>query len=141
MGTIAQYNLYKGISTALTIGSPLVVLACCSEFFVHQSETAISAAAAFAILISLLFTKDKIMENIKFTPAFVVSLVIFIFVLIVENLILTLKIVSLTSVITCLIDELTFKQWYKTIEITLPDEAATRKHFGFYFTTSKNIGV
>lgn len=141
MGTVAQYNLYKAISAVLTIGSPIAVLALCSDFFIHRSETAISAAAAFAILISLLFTKDKIMENIKCTPAFVLALVVLIFILIVENLLLPMKIVCIVTIITSLIDELTFKQWYKTIELSFPEKSMVNKHFGFYFTTSKNIGV
>ena len=47
------------------MGTPIITLACCGDFFVERPATAISAAGVFAILIALLFAKDKLAEKIK----------------------------------------------------------------------------
>ena len=60
MKNVAKYNIFKGVSTLLTFGTPLLTLSCCGDFFVHRSETAISAAGIFAIVICLLLFKDKV---------------------------------------------------------------------------------
>ena len=60
MKPIAKYNTYKGVSTVLTVGTPIITLACCSDMFVHRSETAISAAGMFGLLLAALLLKDKI---------------------------------------------------------------------------------
>ena len=139
MKIVAKYNTFKGISTVLTIGTPIVTLACCSDFFIHRSETAISAGAIFAILIVLLLFKDKILEHWKVPSAFVVSLILFILIILVENIITPVKYICLATMIATGIDELTFKMLYKNIEAILPKEAAAFKHFGFLFTSSEKI--
>ena len=79
MKTVAKYNTFKGVSTGLTIGTPIVTLICCGEMFVHRSDTAISAAGIFAILFSFLFFKDKIIEKFKSPSALVLSIAILVF--------------------------------------------------------------
>ena len=73
MKTVAKYNICKGVSTLLTMGTPIVTLACCGSFFRERSSTAISAAGLMVILISLLFAKDKIAENFKAPSAFAIA--------------------------------------------------------------------
>lgn len=139
MKEVAKYNLYKGISTVLSVGTPIVTMACCGDFFIHRSDTAISAAGVFAILIASLFFKDKIAENFKSPSALVVSIVVFILTLLVENLTYPIKAVCIATIAACGIDELTFKTWYKRLERVFPESAVDYKHFGFLFTTTKNL--
>lgn len=139
MGQVGKYNLYKGISTVCTIGAPIITLASCSELFVHNSGTSLSAAGIFAIFIALLFAKDKIAENLKMPSAFIVALVGFILISMVENLILPMKTVCLVTMCTAGVDELTFKRWYKSIEKFLPEKVSLNKHFGFIFAKSDSL--
>jgi hypothetical protein len=53
---------------------------------------------------------------------------------------LPIKAVCITTMITSGIDEFTFKSMYKNIELSMPEQTKAYKHFGFIFTTSKNIG-
>lgn len=139
MKKIAKYNLFKGLSTCLTLGTPIVTLASCSELFIHRSETAISAAGVFAILFSILFFKDKIMENIKIPSPFVISVIGLIIIVMLESIIYPMKIVFIaTTVITC-IDTFTFRRIYKNIEYDLPKDVDKYKHAGFIFATSKTV--
>ena len=139
MKPVAKYNSCKAMSTMLTIGSPIITLASCSDLFVHKSGTAISAAGMFAILIALLFAKDKIAENFKMPSALVVAITGFVLVTIVENLLAPVKMVCIVTMITAGVDELTFKQWYKSAQALLPDRAEVYKKFGFIFTTSGKL--
>lgn len=139
MKPVAKYNLLKGASTVCTVGAPIITLLLQSEFFIHRTSTSISAAGMLAILIALLFTKDKIAENFKMPSAFVLSAILLIIILLVERILIPMKIVCIVTMITSGIDELTFKKFYKLIENGLPDEKTAKKHFGFLFTTSKGI--
>ena len=139
MKTVAKYNICKGVSTLLTMGTPIVTLACCGSFFRERSSTAISAAGLMVILISLLFAKDKIAENFKVPSAFVLSTVVFVLILLVENIIVPIKYVALATMVTSGIDEVTFKRIYKSIELQLPEAAKYTKFAGFLFTTPQNL--
>ena len=139
MKQVAKYNTFKGVSTALTIGTPIVTLACCGDFFVHRSDTAISAAGMFALFIVVLLFRDKFAENFKMPSAFILSLVMFILLLMVEKIMLPMKYVCIATMITTGVDELTFKRFYKQIELMLPQQAQAFKHVGFIFTTTKNL--
>ena len=139
MGKVAKYNLFKGISTVATIGTPLITLLCCSELFVHRPDTAISATGIFTILIVILLLKDKIAENFKMPSAFILSTVMFVLILLVQNIIEPMKIVALATMITSGIDEITFKKFYKAIEAQLPEATSAYKHVGFIFTTSNKL--
>lgn len=131
MTNVAKYNTYKGISTALTFGTPIATMLAVGEFFTKPSA-AISGAAVFAILLSALLTKDKLAEKFKAPSALVVAIVAFVFCIIVENILLPIKIISLVTIISCGVDELTFKSLYKRTELLMPPQAAALKHFGFY---------
>ena len=136
MKRIGKYNLYKGISTLLTLGTPIATLASCSDLFVHRSDTAVSAAGIFALLLTALFMKDKLAENLKVPSAFVLSGICLILLLMVESIIQPLKYVCITTLCVSGLDELTFKRLYKKIEAGLPDGTDTNKMFGFMFTTT-----
>lgn len=139
MKQVAKYNTFKGVSTALTVGTPIVTLACCGDFFVHRSDTAISAAGVFVLFILLLFFKDKIAENWKMPSTFVLSAVMLILIVMIENIILPIKYVCITTMISSGIDELTFKRFYKQVEALLPEQAKMFKHVGFIFTTTDSL--
>lgn len=139
MKQIAKYNTYKGVSTALTIGTPIATLASCGEFFVHRSDTTISAAGVFLFLIVAMLFKDKIAEKWKTPCAFVLSLSIFVLLVMVENIMLPIKYVCLATMIATGIDEVTFKRLYKNLESLLPKQCEAYKYAGFIFTTSKKM--
>ena len=139
MKTVAKYNIFKGISTLATVGTPIITLFSCSNMFVHRPETAISASGLFTILVSLLLLKDKIAEKWKVPSAFVVSTACFILVVIAENIILPIKTICLVTMLTSGIDELTFKRFYKIIEIDLPENYKKYSFAGFIMTTSEKL--
>lgn len=139
MKSVAKYNTFKGISTVLTVGTPIITLCSCSDFFVHQSSTAISAGGIFAILLTVLLAKDKIAENFKIPSAFVISLVTFVLLCMIESLIRPLKYVCIATMCTSGIDELTFKRFYKNIELTFPSNFHSKKFAGFMFTTTNSL--
>ncbi len=137
--TVAKYNAFKGVSTVLTVGTPIITLACCGNLFVHRAETAISAGGIFAILLSLLFFKDKIVETFKSPSALVISCVVLVLCILIEHIILPIKYVCIATIATSGIDQLTFNKLYKAIEKAFPEQAQDCKHFGFIFTTTKKL--
>ena len=139
MTQVAKYNTCKGVSTALTVGTPLVTLACCGDFFVHRSDTAISAAGIFAIIILMMVFKDKIAEKWKTPSVFVLCTAILILLLMVEKIILPVKYVCIATMASTGIDELTFTRIYKRVEIALPEAAAQFKHVGFIMSKQTTI--
>ena len=139
MKVVAKYNVFKGISTALTIGTPFVTLMSCSEFFVTRSETAVSAAGVFTFLFALLFLKDKILENFKIPSPFVISLIGLILIVVIESIIYPIKIVFLTTCLVTCVDTFTFRAIYKQMELNFTDDVKKFKKFGFIFGRSKDI--
>ena len=139
MGKVAKYNLFKGISTLATVGTPIITLLCSSKFFVQRPDTAISATGIFVILITILLLKDKIAENFKMPSAFILSTVVFVLILLIQNIIEPMKLVALVTMITSGVDELTFKRLYKSIELQFPEASKSYKHVGFIFTTSDKL--
>lgn len=139
MKKVAKYNTYKGISTLLTLGTPIVTLCSCSELFVHNSGTSISAAGVFTLLIVALFAKDKLAEHFKVPSAFVVSGLMLILVLMIEQILLPVKYVCIATLCTSGVDELTFKRFYKQIEGTFPENYSTEKFAGFMLTTTDKL--
>ena len=131
MSNVSKYNIFKGISTLLTTGTPIITLICCGDFFKHRSETALSAAGMFAILICMLFMKDKIAEYFKAPSAFIVSLVCLILIVIIEHIILPIKYVCFATIVTSGVDEITFKNIYKKLEVMFPNGFKQYSHLGF----------
>lgn len=139
MKTVAKYNLFKGISTLLTTGTPIITLAACGETFVTEPKASLSAAAIFAILLSLLAFKDKIAEKVKSPTTFMVSMITLIFILIVENVLLPVKFVCIATICTSGIDELTFKKLCENIKLKLPKEYEQYLHAGFIFCKTQTL--
>lgn len=139
MKQVAKYNIYKGVSTLMTFGTPIVTLACCGDFFVHNSGTSISAAGVFVILIVALLFKDKLLENFKLPPTFILCGIGLVLILMIESILVPIKIVFLTTLIATGVDEFTFKRMYKELETLLPKATETFKHFGFIFTTTNKL--
>ena len=138
MKPVAKYNTCKGISTFLTLGTPITTLAICGAEIVTPAGK-ISFAGAMVILITLLFAKDKLAENFKVPSAFVVSIVGLMLILLIENILVPIKTVFIATMITSGIDELTFKSFYKQIETLLPKQAKAFKKVGFIFASSEEI--
>ena len=139
MKQVGKYNTFKGISTLLTIGTPIITLACCGDFFVERPATAISAAGVFAILIALLFAKDKLAEKIKSPSAFIISAAVLVIIVVVENILLPMKYVCIATMIASGVDELTFKRMYKALECKMPQCWQAYEHFGFIFAKTQDI--
>ena len=139
MKQVGKYNTFKGISTLLTIGTPIITLACCGDFFTERPATAISAAGVFAILIALLFAKDKLAEKIKTPSAFIISAAVLVIIVVVENIILPMKYVCIATMIASGVDELTFKRMYKALEYKMPQSWQSYEHFGFIFARTQDI--
>ena len=139
MKQVGKYNTFKGISTLLIIGTPIITLACCGDFFVERPATAISAAGVFAILIALLFAKDKLAEKIKTPSAFIISAAVLVIIVVVENILLPMKYVCIATMIASGVDELTFKRMYKALECKMPQCWQAYEHFGFIFAKTQDI--
>lgn len=138
MKQVTKYNINKGVSTVLTLGTPIATLVACGAEIVRPAGK-LSFAGVIVVLLTILFAKDKIAENFKMPSAFVVSIVGFIFILLVENILVPIKAVFLATMITSGVDELTFKRFYKEIEGLLPKQAQLFKHFGFIFASTDKI--
>ncbi len=137
-----KYNLWKGLSTLATVGTPIIVLATQYSLYYHRSETAISASGLFAILIALLFFKDKIAENWKMPSPLVLSIIVFVMIILIEHIIEPVKIVCIATMITCGADELFFKRFYKREELKFTTHGVNLdlyKHFGFLFVTTETL--
>lgn len=138
MGKVAKYNINKGVSTLLTIGTPLVSLACSSVEVITPAGK-MSITACIVLLVTLLFLKDKLAENLKMPSAFIVSTVLFGLILVIEHILVPLKSILLACMIASGIDEITFKRFYKNLEITMPANVTNYKYVGFIFTSSKKL--
>lgn len=141
MGNVAKYNICKGVSTALTLGTPAVTLLCCGDFFVHRSDTAMSAAGMLVLILSLFFAKDKLAENFKVPAPAVLCAALLVLVVMIENIIFPVKIVLIATLCATGVDEFTFKNMYKRIEHKLPENYKDYSKFGFIFTSSSSLGV
>lgn len=139
MNTIVKYNTCKALSTALTVGTPIVTLACCGDFFIHRSDTAISAAAVFAFLLSLLFVKDKMLEFIKSPTALKVSVIGLVLLIVMERLFEPLKWVFGMTIAMSLVDEVSFKRMYNNAMDELGDVPSKYIKFGFICCTSEKL--
>lgn len=139
MKNVAKYNLFKGVSTLLTIGTPIITLLCNGEFFVSRSDTAVSAAGVFTLLILVFVFKDKIAEKLRMPAPVVICGAALLLLYMVENIMYPIKMVCWFTLVSTGVDEFTFRRWYKQIEKRLPDVAQDYKHVGFIFTTTKKL--
>ena len=137
-----KYNLWKGLSTASTVGTPIITLAAQYKMFYDRPQTAISAAGIFAILIALLFFKDKIAENWKTPSPLVLSIIFFVLIQLVRRIVDPIEVVCIATMIACGADELFFKRFYKNEErkFSINDiDLNNYKQFGFVFKFTKTL--
>lgn len=139
MKSVGKYNLCKGLSTLMTIGTPIATLACCSGTFLQTPHQTVSATGIFALLIAALFLKDKLAENFKVPSPLIISIVVFVLILLIESIIQSIKLVCITTMIASGVDELTFKRIYQKVEAFLPKGAENYKMVGFYFTSTEKM--
>ena len=139
MSNVAKYNTYKGISTSLTFATPIITLLSCGDILVERPATTVSATGIFVILLVMLFAKDKLAEYFKAPSALILSSTVLILILLIENIIAPMKIVCITTMIACGIDELTFKRFYMQISHKLPEIANDYKRLGFIFVSAKKL--
>lgn len=139
MRNVGKYNLFKGVSSLLTFGTPITTLALCGDFFVDSPGKSISAAGMFVLFIVAFFAKDKFAENFKMPAPFVVCLISLLLIILIENILYPIKTVCIATMIATGIDEVTFKSFYKQISSKLPETANEYKKLGFIFSTSSKI--
>lgn len=138
MKSVTKYNTCKGVSTLLTMCTPIISLIV-SGIEIVSPAGKMSVTACLIFLIALLFMKDKIAENVKMPSALVLSIILFVLIIIIENILIPLKGILIATMVACGIDELTFKRIYKQVELSLPEQTKIFKHFGFIFTTTEKL--
>lgn len=136
---VAKYNIYKAISTLLTVGTPMATLLACGDSFLQSPKSTVSAAGVFMLLFSVLLFKDKVLEHFKMPSATIIALVILILVMLIENILAPIKIMCIMTIAASGIDKLTFDPMYHAIEKAMGDEAQIYKHFGFLFCKSTTV--
>ena len=143
MKPILKYNLLKAISMILSVGTPSATMIILNESLANSPAGAISIIGVIVILISALIMKDKIAENFKMPSALVASIVLFVIILLLENIILLAKYTCLATALICGIDEFTFKSWYKKQEEMITEkyniDLSKVKKLGFIVGTSKKL--
>lgn len=139
MKDIGKYNLFKALSIFITCVPPIVVAYFLGDMIVYDAGASISLAAIIVIIAILFLLKDKIFEKSKLSSLFVLSVIIFVSLVSVEQIIVPAKWVSGTLAICTAIDELTFKRIYTRIEMLLPEKSNAYKHFGFYFCKTDKL--
>lgn len=139
MTNVSKYNLCKSISTVLTAGAPLITFVCSGDLFIHRSDTAISAAGIFAILILAIIFKDKLAEKWKTPSAFILSSAVLVLLILVEKILLPVKYICIATMVSTGIDELTFKRMYTQAEVLLPQSAQAFKKLGFIMCKQSTI--
>lgn len=144
MNFVMKYNILKGISSLLTVGTPSAIMIIMNIALADTPAGAISIVGIISILFAIFFLKDKIAENFKLPSPLVTAIIILVAVLLLENVILLVKYTCIVMIAICGIDELTFKSWYKRLEkqfikthtnIDLNDY----KKLGFIISTTKKL--
>lgn len=138
MKSVAKYNIFKGISTLLTVGTPVVTLACCGDFIVHRTDTAFSTAGVIAIIFSAYMLKDKIAENFK-PPLWAACLIGIVIIEIIKSIIMPVEIVLITTAAATGLDTVTFDKFCKQMYKHFPESTEEKTHFGFIFTHTKTL--
>ena len=139
MKEVGKYNLFKVLSIIITCVPPLIVAYWLGDMIVYDAGASISLAAIIAMLTAFLFLKNKLFENIKVPSPFIISTVLFVLLIAVEQIIVPAKWVSGTVMVCTAIDELSFKRIYTRVEMLLPETAKAYKHFGFYFCKTDKL--
>lgn len=139
MKIVSKYNLFKALSILETCVPSLLVALSYKDSVVSSSGASISFVGIIGVLMALLFFKDKIAENFKMPSPFIVASILFLIIILIENLLIPVKFTCLVVMISCGIDELTFKRIYKKIEYQMPDKSEAHKFMGFYTCKSDTL--
>lgn len=139
MTNVTKYNICKGVSTALVLGTPIITMFCCGDFFVGDPGKSVSSLGVLTLLFVLLFTKDKIAEHWKTPSAMVIAAIVFILCSMVKNIIVPIQIVSGLTLCAASLDEITTKSLYKRYELLLPENAKAHKVFGFIVVSLEKL--
>lgn len=138
MKPVAKYNLLKGASTVLTVGTPIATLACCGDFIVHRSDTALSAAGVVVLIISVYLLKDKLAE--KFKPKlWAICLIGIALIEMIKSIIMPVEMVLIATAAATGLDAATFSRFYKQLYPKLGDAAIDHTFVGYVFTTSQKL--
>ena len=141
MKSVAKYNIFKGVSTVLTMGTPIITLAMCGDFFTETPGRTISATGMFALFLMLLLFKDKIAANWKMPSAFIVSLACLILIVMIKNIIEPVQYVCIATCISTGVDEITFKKFYTKLIHSFKTNYTDYQRFGFLFCKSEDVEV
>ena len=139
MKLVGKYNIFKGLSLAVSAGAPLTTAALISDFFVETTDTSISTAGVIALLICILVLKDKLLEQFKSPTAFKISAALLIIVLLIESIIMPMKYVLIAAVIALGADTIFLKRIYTVLESQLPEKREMYEHFGFIFCKTETL--
>ena len=141
MKLVGKYNLFKGMSIMITVVPVMLATFSQRNLIIKDGGTSVSFAAVIGVLIAFLMLKNKIAENVKMPSAFIISTILFVTIVMIEQILIPVKLISLTAMISCGIDELSFKRIYKRLELRLPELSESYKHFGLYLVkTDKLLG-
>ncbi len=139
MKQVGKYNLFKALSILITCVPPIAVAMSYGNMFIETSGASMSFAGVLAVLFACLFLKNKIAENFKVPSPFVVATVLFVTILLIEQILIPVKYTCLVTMVCCGVDELTFKRIYKRIELLMPEKHEAYKHLGFYACKTEQL--
>lgn len=139
MKEVGKYNLFKTLSILVTCVPTILVGLYFGEGIVKDPGQSISLAGVIGIIIAILFLKNKIAENFKVPSPFIIATVLFVIIILFEQILIPAKFTCLTIMIVCGIDELLFKRIYKRIEALFPHTKDAYKHFGYYFCKTDTL--
>lgn len=143
MKFVLKYNVLKSISLLLTIGTPSITMLVLNTALADSPSGAISIVGIIAIFMGLFFAKDKLAENIKVPSPLLAAIIMFVLIILLESIIVLAKYTSLITIAICGIDELTFKNWYKRLELTFSKthkiDVQDYKKLGFIISTTKEL--
>ena len=139
MKQVGKYNVFKALSIFVTCVPTTITSFYFSKDMIKNSGQSISLVGVIGILIAILFLKNKIAENIKFPSPFVFATILFVIIVMIEQILYPVKCVCLVTMVVTGIDELSFKRIYKRLELFFSNTAPAYKHFGFYCCKTEKI--
>lgn len=139
MKKVFKYNLFKSLSLLITCVPSFVITSYYGDFIIRDSKATISFAGVISILVAVLFLKNKIAENFKVPSPFIIACVLFFLTILIEHILIQVRMTCLVIMISCGVDEFTFKRIYKNIEVLMPEKMKAYKHLGFYVCKSDKL--
>lgn len=135
MSTLKKYNICRGVSTLLCVGTPITVAAINGQLLVDRPSKAISLTGIIAILLVGLFCKDKLLEQLKTPTVAKVCLAIWLCIQLFRNIIEPIEQIVFYTFIVAFVDELTLKRMYNNYKtLLLANNIIKTEYFGFIFS-------